>query len=180
MRRSIPILCSGMLLAAHHQSWPEEVTTFDVTIGSRIELESQLDDGRILENLRWATSSSNACFVKTSAFEGPHVFFATTIPEHSKMEIVASPRDDTENLSLYAYEIATTDYSLPPDLPRSVSCESDQKWDIPKVGATQDHTRKVRLTATTNAYHVVIGVSRPLESDARDFTLEVSTAPYPE
>jgi hypothetical protein len=46
-----------------------------------------------------------------------------------------------------------------PELTSCVSCEADHKWDYPKKGKTQDHTRSVYLNAATNPYRVVIGVA---------------------
>jgi hypothetical protein len=55
-----------------------------------------------------------------------------------------------------------------------VSCEAEQKWDRPKRGKTQDHTRVLpRVTAIGNPYTVIIGVTSPKEVTAGDFELKV-------
>jgi hypothetical protein len=72
---------------------------------------------------------------------------------------------------------------LPPDDRERVSCEAEQKWDRPKRGKTQDHTRVLpRVTAIGNPYTVIIGVTSPKEVTAGDFELKVDdqVAPHAE
>lgn len=46
-----------------------------------------------------------------------------------------------------------------PNLSRCVRCEADFKWDRPRRGRTQDHTRVVNdILALRNPYEVVVGV----------------------
>ena len=77
------------------------------------------------------------------------------------MEITVIPDNKSENVSLYAYQIGSTKYTLPNELTSCVSCEAEHKWDYPKRGKSQDHTRTVRLNAIKNPYNVLIGVSGP-------------------
>ncbi|MFN8510923.1 MAG: hypothetical protein U0Z75_10285 [Deinococcaceae bacterium] len=58
-----------------------------------------------------------------------------------------TPKDTAQNLSVYAYEMALNRFDLPP-LNQVVSCESERKWDRPKKGKTQGHSRVLpKLTA---------------------------------
>ena len=89
------------------------------------------------------------------------------------MKITVIPDNEDDNFSLYAYQIGTTNYSVVPDLSSCVSCEADHKWDYPKYGKTQDHTRSVELNATTNSYNIVIGVVGAEELSSGGFTLKI-------
>ena len=62
-------------------------------------------------------------------------------------------------MSLYAYQDGTTKSVYPPDVNSCVTCEADHKWDYPKKGKTQDHTRTVYVNAINNPYRIVIGVA---------------------
>ena len=120
-----------------------------------------LSQGVEMSSLSWASSSQNACFPATQnkKFNGKHVLFSTYIPPHSEMFITLIPTSKSANMSIYAYTIGTTSSYIPPNLPRCVSCEAEHKWDRPKKGKTQDHTRTVRLNAINNPYNVVIGIA---------------------
>ena len=63
--------------------------------------------------------------------------------------------------------------STPPAIQSCVSCEADHKWDRPKRGQTQDHSRSIRLSAVGNPYNVLIGVAGP-KGAAGDFALEIA------
>ncbi len=143
--------------------WPANVTVITSEKGKVVEIKGDLASGAPMENLSWASNSSVACFPATqnANFRANHVLFATSLPPRSIMLITVIPDDPSQNMSIYAYSIGTTNFRLPPQLPSCVSCEAEHKWDRPRRGRTQDHTRTVRLNATTNPYNVVIGVSGP-------------------
>lgn len=123
--------------------------------------KGNLKDGVKIHDLSWASNSSVACFPATQnqKFTGNHVVYITELPKRSVMEITLIPSDKNANMSLYAYTTGLNNKALVPNLSSCVSCESDHKWDRPKRGKTQDHTRKVRLNAVNNPYRVVIGVA---------------------
>lgn len=139
-------------------------------------VEGKLELGKPIEDLSWAASSQIACFPATQfeKYRGNHVFFGIQLPRQSTLVIKLIPKDPSQNLSLYAYSIGISDATLPPKIARVTSCESDEKWDRPRVNRTQDHTRSVELRAVNNPYNVIIGVSGPKEAVAGDFTLEVT------
>lgn len=156
--------------------FPQYVTVVKSESNKTVSVEGKLEDGRMMEDLSWAWSSSNACFPETQAlkFSGNHVLFATTIPTRSIMTIKVIPEDKNANFSLYAYSIGINDFSVVPELYRSVTCEADHKWDRPWKGKTQDHTRWVELNAIGNPFNVVIGVTAPKGVTSGKFKLEIS------
>ena len=144
--------------------------------GKTVTAGGKLEAGAPLASLEWAWKSSMACFPGTqqSLYNGKHVFFTAELPARSEMYITLVPKDPAVNLSVYAYEIAAGKQPLPPEVQSAVSCEAEQKWDRPKRGKTQDHTRVLpRLTAIGNPYTVIIGVTSPKAVTAGDFELKV-------
>lgn len=155
--------------------FPSYVTEVELSAGKTVTAKGKLENGQDIEDLSWAERSSVACFPGTqnTKFRNKHVFFATEIPTQSILEIKLVPNSNTADFSLYAYQVGLNNYTLPPDLGSCVSCEADHKWDYPKKGKTQDHTRFVKLNATTNPYRVVIGVSAP-EGQKGEFSVELT------
>ncbi|MCB9230960.1 MAG: hypothetical protein H6581_04820 [Bacteroidia bacterium] len=147
------------------------------TKGQTLSYGGDLKEGTVIRDLGWAANSSVACFPATqnSKFTGNHVFFVTEIPAYSKMEITVAPKDKNANLSLYAYQDGTTSQAFPPNLNSCVSCEAEHKWDYPKRGKTQDHTRTVYLNAIQRPYRVVIGVAGADGLQEGEFVLSIKT-----
>lgn len=144
--------------------------------GKTLAYAGDLSQGTTINDLSWAANSSVACFPATqnTKFRGNHVFFVTEIPDHSVMTIKLIPNDPNTNMSLYAYQDGVGSNVYPPNLQRCVSCEADHKWDYPKRGQTQDHTRSVKLNAIQNPYRVVIGVAGAEGVTAGDFTVQIT------
>ena len=141
-----------------------------------VSYSGSLSEGTVINDLSWAWSSQNACFPETQKkkFTGNHVFFTGVIPKYSEMEVTVIPKDKTKDFSIYAYEIGVDNMRLVPDLDRCIRCEADHKWDRPKRGKTQDHTRTVtNLVAINRPYRVVIGVTGANGLTEGDFTLQV-------
>jgi hypothetical protein len=144
--------------------WPKEVTVIKSESNKTVSASGDLANGKLMEDLSWASSSSNACFPATQniKYRGNHVFFATTFPPRSIMKIVVTPDDESANMSLYGYRIGNTDYSLVPDLARSITCESNEKWDRPWKNKVQTHERNIEFqNPSQNTYNILIGVSAP-------------------
>ncbi len=139
------------------------LTTYTIKAerGKTLSYKGDLSKGTIIQDLSWAANSSVACFPSTqnAKFNGNHIFFETEIPAQAEMTITLIPDDVNSNMSLYAFTVGTTSTVMVPELTSCVSCEADHKWDYPKKGKTQDHTRSVYLNAATNPYRVVIGVA---------------------
>lgn len=152
------------------------VYSFEPIPNGTVRYSSNLSEGSTLSDLSWAWSSQNACFPETQKmkFTGNHVFFTGIIPSYSEMIITVIPDDPSNNFSLYAYEIGENSTDLVPNLPRCIRCEADHKWDRPKKGQTQDHTRIVRdILAIASPYRVVIGVTGANGLAEGGFTLQI-------
>jgi hypothetical protein len=123
--------------------------------------KGDLADGAVIEDLSWASTSSNACWPATenTYFRGNHVFFVSSIPPNAELTVTVIPDDVNTNLSIYGFQLGTNTTNFPPDISSCVACESERKWDRPKVGKTQDHTRSIYFNSTTDSYRVVIGVA---------------------
>lgn len=139
--------------------------------------QGNLNEGVYIHDLSWAANSSVACFPATqnAKFTGKHLFFVTDIPPYSTMDITLIPNDKNTNMSLYAFQTGTSSSSMVPNLNSCVTCEADHKWDYPKKGKTQDHTRSVYLNAIKNPYRIVIGVAGAEGLDEGDFVIEIKT-----
>lgn len=139
------------------------------------EFTGNLSEGAIIQDLSWASTSSNACWPGTqnSKFRGNHVLYQFEIPPYSEVTVKVIPNDKRANFSLYGYQVGTTNFSTPPNLASCVSCEADHKWDYPKRGKTQDHTRSVFFNSIKNPYNVFIGVVGGDKQAEGKFTLQV-------
>lgn len=154
--------------------WASDVTQVELKSNETVTVEGKLEDGKIIEDLSWASTSSNACFPATqnAKFRGNHVFFATKLPPRSILNVKVIPDDPNSNLSIYGYQIGTNSYYVVPELPSCVSCEAEHKWDRPKYKKTQDHTRSIMFNATTNSYNIFIGITGPKEAVSGSFKVE--------
>lgn len=160
------------------KGWSKEVTVVASKGNETVVVAGDLATGKIIEDLSWASTSSNACFPATQnlKFRGNHVFYATTIPPRSIMKISVKPDDEKGDLSLYAYMIGNQDFSLVPNLPRCITCEADHKWDRPWKGKVQTSERKVEFqNPTQNTYNILIGVAAPKDVTTGKFKVEIKT-----
>ncbi|MGB0525881.1 MAG: hypothetical protein ACPGJS_23075 [Flammeovirgaceae bacterium] len=163
MKSILFVLCFWFCATVTYAQWPASVNTVESKPNQTVEVRYDFAAGMEIQDLHWASRSSTACFPATqhAKFRGKHVLIGTAILPYSIMEITVIPDNQSENLSLYAYQIGTNDYTIPPHLKSCVSCEAEHQWDYKKRGKTQDHTRTVELNAIKNPYHVLIGVSGP-------------------
>lgn len=158
--------------------WPASVKFIESKSNDTATAEGDLSSGKTMEDLSWASSSSNACFPATQneKFRGNHVFFATTIPARSIVTVSVTPTEESTNLSLYAYMMGADSYDMVPDLARCITCEADHKWDRPWKGKVQTSERHVEFqNPTQNAYNIFIGVSAPTGGTKGKFKVEVKT-----
>jgi hypothetical protein len=168
------ILMTTSILAK--AQWPSEVTLVESKGNDSVTVGGDLANGRIIEDLRWASYSTNACFVATqnTKFRGNHVFYVTTIPPHSIMNISVTPTDPAGDLSMYAYMTGLNDHRLVPDLPSCITCEADYKWDGNWKGKVQTSERKVEFNNPTDqTYQIRIGVTAPKGITSGQFNLKV-------
>jgi hypothetical protein len=169
---ALPVLAAGQ----KPTGWPAPVTVIKSETNQVVTLDGDLASGELMEDLSWAERSSNACFPATQnlKFRGNHVLFATTMPPRSIMTIAVKPYDESGDLSLYAYLLPSTDFSVVPDLAKCITCEASHKWDRPWKGKVQTSERKVELqNPTTNTFNVVIGVAAPKGVSSGQFKLSI-------
>jgi hypothetical protein len=158
--------------------WSQEINIIESKGNDSVMVSGDLSKGKLINDLTWASSSSNACFVATqnTKYRGNHVFYATTIPPHSIMNISVIPDDQKADMSMYAYMMGTSDYYVVPDLPQCITCEADYKWDGNWKNRVQTHERKVEFNnPTDNTYHIVIGVAAPKGMTTGTFQVKVKT-----
>jgi hypothetical protein len=177
MKKSIHLILLLFLSStACLAQWPEGVTTIESKVNDSVAVDGDLSTGKTMEDLSWASNSANACFVATQniKYRGSHVFFATSIPPHSILNISVKPRDEAADLSIYAYMMGTDDHYLVPDLPRCITCEADFKWDGNWKNRVQTSERKVEFNnPTDHTYNILIGVSAPRGVTSGAFTVMV-------
>lgn len=151
------------------------VEEFKLIPNGKTVISGNLAKGRQIEDLSWASSSSVACFPATQneKFRGNHLLYRTTLPAYSEIKITLVPLDKNANFSLYGYQLGVNNLSLVPNLASCVACEADHKWDYPKVGRTQDHTRSISFNSLDNAYNITIGVAGAKGQLSGAFTLEM-------
>lgn len=168
----------ALIFATATHAQPKQPTMWSVkTVANKTStVNGSLKDGIKLGDLSWAWNSSNACFPATqqAKFTGNHVFFVTELPPRSILTVTVTPKKSGANLSLYGYQIAAGQTTLPEALHSCVTCEADHKWDYPKRGKTQGDERTMTFNATTNSYNVVIGVTGANGLTEGDFTLAVT------
>ena len=175
---TILILClAGLLFAG---KWPEGVKELKIKSNTTFTIAGNLKNGKIIEDLSWASSSSVACFPATQneSFRGKHVFYGTYIPPQSIMKIKVIPSEEL-NISLYAYMISTTDFErFPPNLHTCLSCEASYNNGKPNPGQEES----IRLNAIKHPYNVVIAVAGPKGVEQGKYKLQVeliTRAPEP-
>lgn len=91
------------------------------------------------------------------------------------MSITVIPQNTNHNMSIYAYMTGMNNTAMVPNLNSCITCEAEHKWDYPKRGKTQDHTRRVYLNSVNRAYRVVIGVAGAGNLKSGDFILQIKT-----
>jgi hypothetical protein len=158
-----------------YAQFPSTVTTIDAVPNQITSVTGDLSSGFFMEDLSWASTSSNACFPATqnSKFSGKHVLYGFVIPPYSEVTVKVIPKDKNANFSIYGYQVGTSNFSVVPNLTTCIACEADHKWDYPKVGKTQDHTRSIWFNSTTESYNIFVGVTGADGLYEGDYTLEI-------
>jgi hypothetical protein len=158
-----------------YAQFPSTVTTIDAVPNQITSVTGNLSSGFFMEDLSWASTSSNACFPATqnSKFTGKHVLYGFVIPPYSEVTVKVIPKNKNANFSIYGYQVGTSNFSIVPNLTTCIACEADHKWDYPKVGKTQDHTRSIWFNSTTESYNIFVGVTGADGLDEGDYTLEI-------
>lgn len=134
----------------------KKVSTFKIARGKVIKLKGKLDGGPQIA-LSWAAKSSVACWPtpQNKFFNGAYVVFSTELPSDSEMTIKMIPSKKALDLSLYAYQVGTSDKkSVPPNVASVVTCNTSYKTRNDKKPHNPGATESVRLNAIRNPYKV--------------------------
>lgn len=147
------------------------------------EVTGNLKDGVKLSSLRWAESSSVACFPGTrfEMFNGNTVFYRIELPAASAMKITVKPKDG-KAINLYALRQSMRQQQVPPDVTSAISCEASYPIyaNLPtgrRVTNKDDGTRKVEYISVNSAYSILIGVAGANGLTEGDFTLGIEIKP---
>ena len=147
------------------------------------EVTGNLKDGTKLSSLRWAESSSVACFPGTrfEMFNGNTVFYRIDLPAASAMKIIVEPKDD-KVINLYALRQGMRQQQTPPDVTSAISCEASYPIyaNLPtgrRVTNKDDGTRKVEYISVNSPYSILIGVAGANGLTEGDFTLKIEIKP---
>lgn len=172
LRTIVILLCSFTMMNAQFPASVKEIKSVPNGSASAV---GNLSEGVQISDLSWASKSSVACFPATQnlKFTGNHVLYGTTIPPYSEMTVTVIPDDKSANFSIYGYQVGTSSFPVVPELTTCVSCEAEHKWDYPKAGKTQDHTRSIFFNSTTNSYNIFIGVTGADGLKSGSFTLKI-------
>ncbi len=157
------------------------VTVKDISLPEGYDAGSvsgNLSDGSKLSSLRWAESSSVACFPGTrfEMFNGNHVFYRITLPAASVIKIELTPKNDAK-INLYALRQGMNSQTVPPDVTSAVSCEASYPIYANTAGGrriqNKDTGRKVEYISVNSAYSILIGVAGANGLSEGDFDLKV-------
>lgn len=154
--------CEESLPGRPYDRWPVTVRRVSLDGNGEATVEGNLNTGACV-NLGWASSSQTACFpaVLDDGYQGNHVFFALDepLPPETSLFIRANPE-----VNVYGYTVGVDNFSVPPYVPTTVSCEYNA-----------DPGAEIRLNTVRNPYNVFIGVAGPAGVVDGDFTLELRT-----
>lgn len=145
--------------------------------GQSISVNGNLSQGNIMEDLEWAESSANACWVgiRNVEFEGNHVFYWFDLPKKSIVKITVIPKGNKPRVNVYGF-ISFDFKFIPPDLPRCISCEAGfQQWvannppDFNKSAGEQS----IEFNAISSRMKVFVGVAGAKGFTSGDYELKI-------
>lgn len=143
------------------------------------QVMGNLKDGVRILNLRWAESSSVACFPGTrfEMFTGNHVFYRITLPAQALMKIIVEPQNGKQ-ISLYALRQGMNRQQVPPDVKSAISCEASYPIyaDLRsgrRVTNKDDGKRRVEYMSVNSSYSILIGVAGANGLTEGDFKLGI-------
>lgn len=175
MKKLLSLAAAILIASISIAQFPSNVKEINAEPNQITSVSGNLSQGFFMDDLSWASRSSTACFPGTQnkKFTGKHVIHGFTIPPYSEVTVKLIPKDKSKNFSLYGYQVGSTSYPVVPNLSSCVSCEADHKWDYPKKGKTQDHTRSIFFNSIKNPYNIFIGVTGADGLSEGDYTLEI-------
>ncbi len=160
-----------------------KVTSLNMPANSTTgEVSGNIEDGQKI-SLRWAESSSVACFPGTrfEMFNGNNVFYRVTLPAASAMKITVTPADG-KAINLYALRQGSKSTDAPPNISSAISCEASYPIYANLGGGRQvknkdDGTRKVEYISVNSPYSILIGVAGANGLTEGDFKLNIEIKP---
>jgi hypothetical protein len=179
--KKIIIICAVIIaspLVSIAQSWPAGITAIASVPNDSVVTEGNLSTGKIITDLSWASSSSNACFtgLQFKQYMGNLVFFGTKLNPGELLKVYATPDNPVEEISLYGYMLGENEIQMVPNLSQCITCEADYKRNRPMKGKTLTHVREMEFrNPTKNTYNIIIGVSAPKGVADRKFSLMIKT-----
>jgi hypothetical protein len=145
--------------------------------GQVLSVNGNLSKGSIMEDLEWAESSANACWVgiRNVEFQGNHVFYWFDLPKKSIVKITVIPKGNKPRVNVYGF--VSFDFKfIPPDLPRCISCEAGfQQWvannppDFTKSAGEQS----IEFNAISSRMKVFVGVAGAKGFTSGDYELKI-------
>lgn len=144
---------------------------------ANISMVGDLKDGKPMP-LEWAQNSAVACFPGTRFFEfqGNHVLYRVDMPKASDMKITVTALDKKDRINLYALRLPEGDTSTPPDIARSISCESAYQLYAGKPNLNKANKAKsVEYMSIHRPYSILIGVAGSKDVLEGQFELKVET-----
>ncbi|KOY85856.1 hypothetical protein AD998_06615 [bacterium 336/3] len=145
--------------------------------GQVLSVNGNLSKGSIMEDLEWAESSANACWVgiRNVEFQGNHVFYWFDLPKKSTVKITVVPKGNKPRVNVYGF-ISFDFKFIPPDLPRCISCEAGfQQWvannppDFTKSAGEQS----IEFNAISSRMKVFVGVAGAKGFTSGDYELKI-------
>jgi hypothetical protein len=143
------------------------------------QVTGNLNKGGKLASLRWAESSSVACFPGTrfEMFNGNHVLYRITMPAASSLTVTVVPKEG-KGINLYALRQGMRQQQTPPDVTSAISCEASYPIyanvsKTRRVSNKDTGIRKVEYISVNSPYSILIGVAGAEGLTEGDFTLKV-------
>lgn len=138
--------------------------------GRKTIVEGNLQTGKIIEDLSWATSSQIACWpsIRDVEFQGNHVGYWFDLPANSIVTITVTPKHSTSRINIYGY----TSFDLqrvPPNITYVQSCEASHPTWIGEPNlqepAKPQSIQLNTVTRHTTVYFAVAGAKNILSGD---------------
>ncbi|MEZ5034628.1 MAG: hypothetical protein R2796_06540 [Chitinophagaceae bacterium] len=160
------------------QTWPQGVQFIESKMNDSTTVQGNLADGKIIDDLSWASSSSNACFtgLQFTQYMGHHVFYGTSIKPQSVIKIYVTAENKEEEVNIYGYMMGEGEMKMVPKLNSCITCEADYKRSRPMKFKKSSDVREIEFrNPTKKTYNIIIGVAAPKGVTERKFSLMLKT-----
>ena len=144
-------------------------TEVSVTPGTVATVTGNIEEGGILSDLAWASTSNVACWVNGEFYEGSHVFYSVDFPQSTVLKVTLQPNAGDQDINLYGY-IQFDGNNLPP-VTNVTSCEaSPSTVSAPAMGEEE----YIEFNQAVNrGFTALIGVAGGRGVTEGDFTLQI-------